>query len=177
MKALIFDTEATDLVTNTLLRESHQPRIVEFAGKIVEDDGSERGEFHFMCNPGVTIPDKVTEITGIANADVAEQPYFEHYAPEMADFFAQADAVVAHNLSYDWFVVNHELDRVGQTMMWPNIRICTVEETEWFKGFRLNLSALHEHLFGEAFSGAHRAKEDVDALARCYLKLRETGDL
>jgi hypothetical protein len=49
---------------------------------------------------------------------------------------------------------------------WPR-RICTVEQTQHIKGFRLNLSGLHEFLFGEKFSGAHRAKVDVAALVRC----------
>jgi len=52
-----------------------------------------------------------------------------------------------------------------------------VQETEWIKGHRLSLSALHEELFGEPFSGAHRARVDVDALTRCFNELRQRGDI
>ena len=59
---------------------------------------------------------------------------------------------------------------------WPRL-CCTVENTEWLHGHRLSLSALHEELFGEPFSGAHRARTDVAALTRCYLELVKRGDL
>lgn len=177
MKALIFDTEATQLVTNSLVKEQHQPRIIEFFGQIVEDDGTILEELEFMCNPGIPIPEKVTEITGIRDEDVADAGSFAKHAYALQQFIARSEAVVAHNLSYDWFVVNTEFERLGKKVEWPNIRICTVEETEWIKGFRLNLSALHEHLFGEPFAGAHRAREDVQALTRCYLELRRLGEI
>ena len=49
--------------------------------------------------------------------------------------------------------------------------VCTVELTEHKKGYRLKLSDLHEHLFGEDFKEAHDARADADALARCYVAL------
>jgi DNA polymerase III epsilon subunit-like protein len=177
MKALIFDTEATQLVTNSLVKEQHQPRIIEFFGQIVDDEGTIHEELEFMCNPGISIPEKVTEITGIKDEDVAGAQPFATFAGQVKEIIERADAVVAHNLSYDWFVVNQEMDRNGVKVDWPKIRICTVEETEWIKGFRLNLSALHEHLFDEPFSGAHRAREDVGALTRCYLELRRLEEI
>jgi DNA polymerase III epsilon subunit-like protein len=177
MKALIFDTEATQLVTNSLVKEQHQPRIIEFFGQTVDDEGTVHEELEFMCNPGISIPEKVTEITGIKDEDVAGAQPFATFAGQVKEIIERADAVVAHNLSYDWFVVNQEMDRVGVKVDWPKIRICTVEETEWINGFRLNLSALHEHLFGEPFSGAHRAREDVQALTRCYLELRRAEEI
>jgi hypothetical protein len=40
---------------------------------------------------------------------------------------------------------------------------------------RLTLSNLHEHLFGEKFKDAHRARSDVMALVRVARELRRRG--
>jgi hypothetical protein len=39
------------------------------------------------------------------------------------------------------------------------------------------MSALHQHLFGEPFEGAHRAKQDTLALLRCCVELLHKGML
>jgi DNA polymerase III epsilon subunit-like protein len=179
MRALIFDTETTDLIANSLLPEKHQPRIIEFFGHIVEDDGTVVRELDFLCHPGHRLEKVTTNITGITDEMLKDAKPFSAFEGEVRALIGEADAVVAHNLSYDFDVVNFELKRCGtlDRVKWPAIRICTVQETEWFKGFRLNLSGLHEHLFGEPFSGAHRARVDVAALTRCYVELRKRGDL
>ena len=177
MRALLFDTETTDLIHNSLISDKTQPRIIEFYGHVIEDDGTVLDQLEFRCNPGIRIPPKITEITGISNADVNDKPPFRHRVPEIQRLMNWADAVVAHNLAYDYAVVNQEMKRMGSELKWPKIKVCTVQETEWFKGFRLSLSNLHEHLFGEGFENAHRAKNDVDALTRCWLHMRKSGDV
>jgi len=176
-RTLIFDTETTSLVSNSLLREDLQPRIIEFYGQIVDETGKQIEELEFICDPGVPITEEITRITGISAQDVKGKKRFADHADSVIRLLQSADSVVAHNLSYDWFVVNVEMKRLGLKPEWPLIRICTVEETEWIKGYRLNLGALHEELFGERFSGAHRARTDVEALTRCFIALRERGDI
>jgi len=39
------------------------------------------------------------------------------------------------------------------------------------KGYRLKLAQLYEHLFGETFPDAHRARNDVQALRRICVEL------
>ena len=85
----------------------------------------------------------------------------------------EADSIVAHNLSYDLDIVNFEMDRCDKKAKWPLCRICTVEETEWLKGHRLKLADLFEHLTNEQFKDAHRARNDVKALTRCFNELRK----
>tara|TARA_Y100000310_G_C20463774_1_gene706618 strand:+ start:355 stop:888 length:534 start_codon:yes stop_codon:yes gene_type:complete len=177
VKTLIFDTETTALVPNSLIDEKHQPHVTEFYGHVINEKGKQLHELTFLCNPGVKIPDKVVRITGITDELLKDEPSFAAFDDMVVALIDQADEVVAHNLSYDMFVIDTELKRLGKAARWPLKRLCTVEETEWFKGFRLNLGTLHEHLFGEPFKGAHRAKGDVDALTKCFLELRERGDL
>lgn len=176
-KTLVFDTETTALVANSLISEKHQPHIIEFYGCIVDESGAVTKELDFLCDPGVPVTDEITRITGIKPSDVKGQSSFKDRAKEVHELICEADSVVAHNLSFDMSVVDSEFSRIGASTSWPKIRVCTVEETEWFKGYRLSLSALHEHLFGKAFAGAHRAKVDVMALVRCFNELRIRGDV
>lgn len=173
MKALIFDTETTDLVGHELMDDSHQPRIIEFFGHIVDDEGTVHAELEFLCNPGINLQKIITDITGLKDSDLTDAKPFSAHAAAVADLIQSADAVVAHNLAFDYRMVELEMRRIGVQVQWPIIRICTVQETEWLKGRRMKESDLYEYLFGEPFTGAHRAKADVLALTRIYHELRK----
>ncbi len=176
MKHLILDTETTALVSNSLLDQKYQPRIIEFYGCLVDDDGELIRELEFFVDPGMPIPAEVTKITGIKPEDLkGAQPWRAH-APEVKALIEEAHIVVAHNLSYDSFVIGSEMQRLGREVSWP-FGVCTVESTEHLKGHRLKLSDLHELLFGEPFTGAHRARVDVAALKRCYFELINRGEI
>lgn len=179
MKYLILDTETTGLFKNCELPLGQQPRVIEFFGHIVSDDGEVHEELEFIVDPGIPISEEITKITGIKPEDVAGKPRFLTEEGRVRAIIGRADAIVAHNLSYDWAVINTELKRAGteDKVKWPVTRICTVQETEWIKGHRMNLSMLHEHLFGKPFTGAHRARVDVAATTRCFLELKARGDL
>lgn len=177
MKTLIFDTETTALIQNRLVAEANQPRIIEFCGGLYDSEAQLIRELDFLCDPGVPITEEITKITGIKPEDVAGKKRFASHAADVRELIAEADVVVAHNLTYDMAVVNFELGRLQTAVEWPVDLVCTVEGTEHLLGYRLNLSALHQFLFDEPFSGAHRAKVDVTALARCYFELVRRGEL
>ena len=65
-----------------------------------------------------------------------------------------------------------EADRIGTKIVWPK-GICTVEATIHLIGRRMTLSELYQHLFGDSFAGAHRARRDVEALVRCCVELKK----
>jgi DNA polymerase-3 subunit alpha len=176
-RTLIFDTETTGLVGNSLLREAHQPRVIEFFGNVVDAKGKVTDELEFFANPGIPIPPIITRITGITSETLVGEKPFRENAEAVKSLLWSCDSVVAHNLSFDMAIIDFEMKRMELDCDWPDIRICTVEQTEWFKGHRLNLQALHEHLFDEGFEDAHRARNDVNALTRCFNELRERGDI
>jgi DNA polymerase III epsilon subunit-like protein len=105
---------------------------------------------------------------------LADAPKFSEKAEELKALIESHDEVIAHNATFDMTMVDNEMKRCGLTVNWPTV-ICTVEATEFMKGHRLKLANLHELLFGEVFLGAHRAENDVRALARCLLQLRAMG--
>lgn len=173
MRPFIFDTETTGLVTNSLVALRSQPRAIEFFGHAPESSE----ELEFFCDPGVPLSDEVSAITGIKREDLAGAHPFGYYAERVVAMIEAADAVVAHNLSYDMAIVDFELRRLDLSVNWPRRKICTVEATEHLVGHRLKLNDLHQLLFGEPFSGAHRARTDVMALTRCFNELAVRGEL
>lgn len=177
MLTLIFDTETTGLISNSSVPLVKQPRLIEYYGALVSQDGTVHSELEFICNPGISISDEVKKITGLSDSDTADKPPFHHHLSAVQKQVSEAHAVVAHNLSYDMSILDNEARRAGSFLVWPNTRVCTVEATQHYKGFRLSLQALHEHLFGEGFPSAHRARNDVGALIRCWKELVARDDI
>lgn len=190
MKHLIFDTETTALVSNSLRPIDKQPRIIEFFGYLIDKDQFDlymedgwddkklhHRQLHTYIDPGIDIPEEVTKITGITKEKLKGAPPFKDVADEIKRFIESADVVVAHNISYDMSVVDFELSRIGRTVAWPRRRICTVEHTECIKGHRLKLMDLHLELFGIGFEKAHSAENDVKATTRCYMELMKRGEI
>jgi len=178
MKTLVFDTETTGLIKNRTTPAGRQPEIIEFYGTLVDlATGEVDQELDLLIKPERPITDEITRITGIDDSMVAEAPPFKEVADQIRAIISSADAVIAHNLSFDMDMVEHEFTRLDQTVPWPVERVCTVEQTVHLKGRRLRLIDLHELLFGEPFKEAHRAKNDTQALIRCAVELTKRGEL
>lgn len=178
MDYIVFDTETTGLVRHQAVQLKDQPHVIEFAGirlKDVKGKLKEVKRLNFLCKPPVQITEEITKITGITQKMVEKEKSFKAYASPLVQFFQASDVAIAHNFSFDEAMINFEFRRIKIPWIWPKRCICTVEATEYVKSRRMKLQELHEHLFGEAFSGAHRAMTDVEALARCVIKLNEEG--
>lgn len=177
MKVIVFDTETTGLVQPLSLPLDKQPEIIElFAIKYDLKKDKKLGEVHYLFEPQKSISDVITKITGLSDKDVEGKPRFGHHAKAISNYLQKADAVIAHNFKFDQSMIEFEMKRVGLAVKWPR-RICTVEQTMHIKHRRMKLNELHEYLFGESFSGAHRARADVEALLKCVKKLYKDGAL
>lgn len=172
----MLDTETTGLLKNHIKPLNELPEIIEFYGAIVDlKTGKISSELDTLVKPTRPIPDEPRKITGITDETVAEAPTFLSILPQVDDLFEQAGMLIAHNLSYDMEIISIEYERLGKEPKWPMVKICTVEQTVHLKGYRLSLTALHELLFGETFSEAHRAGPDTKALIRCAVAMNEKG--
>jgi DNA polymerase III epsilon subunit-like protein len=185
-KVSLLDTETTGLIENTLVADEHWPHVIEvfilrLELKFDEADNllgvTEMGTVNKLIKPPIPISEEIRLITGIDDAMVADAPIFIQAADEIQSAIEEADEMVAHNLSFDHQILGMEFRRIGREVAWPEQKTCTVEASEHLQGKRLNLSALHLHLFGEGFANAHRAEYDVRAMARCYLKLVEQKEI
>lgn len=167
----IFDVETSGLISNRLVALDKQPHILEFFACRCDLTTGEIGEeLEFLAKPPLKELDpKITKITGLTLEKLADAKPFAEHVDKVCEFLKE-HPVCAHNLKFDMEMVELELERLQRKHEWPR-QICTVASTIHLKGHRLNLGALHELLFEEKFSGAHRARVDVLALARCATEL------
>jgi DNA polymerase III subunit epsilon len=185
VKALLFDTETNGLITNASIKLDKQPSVIEFYACLADlNTGEIENELETLVKPPKPLSDKpnfgdkktITEITGITNEMLQDAPPFAEVAARIAKIIETAPLVISHNLSFDKEVLDFEFQRLERKLDWPQL-ICSVEATVFLKGYRLSMTALHEHLFGEPFPDAHRAKVDVQALLRCCTQLKHRGIL
>ena len=175
MLALIFDTETTGIPKHPKARDEVQPRVIEFAGLLIDEQGGEVDRLEFLCNPGQPLEEIITKITGLTDDDLADQPPFADFMGRLAALFERADALVAHNLPFDRTLIELELARLGNPEFpWPRINVCTVQENAERWGRRPKLTELYQEVVGEPLAQTHRAMDDVEALARVVV---ETGVL
>lgn len=174
-----FDTETTGLIKPSVNNLCDQPYITEiYMGKFSEC-GELIGEFESFVKPKVKITKEITKITGITNEDVEYSPSFVEIFDKMAEFMTGVSILSAHNLAFDRNMLANEMLRCDKVLNfpWPLEHICTVRASKHLEGHRMALMALHEYLFNEPFSGAHRAKTDVIAQSRCFFELVSRGDI
>lgn len=178
MIALVFDLETDGLINNTAIRQEKWPRVIEFCGKAVNlGTGELVDEYTTLIDPNRNVSSVITKITGIKNEMLRGQHLFPRHIDRIKGLISSSDCVIAHNATFDKTVLDLECKRNEiEAIKWTDVK-CTVELTEHYKGHRMKLADLHEHLFGEGITGAHRAEADVNALIRICRKLFENGEL
>lgn len=187
-KILYFDTETTGLRDfNKPLDHPDQPKLVQFSGIFENfEEKKNLNTIDLIIKPTEwVIPDDVVKFHGITHKKGLE--YGTHYESALCLFhelYNKADYVVAHNIEYDWFVMNHMYTYFGTVdePLWNSSKHrCTMKLTTQVvklpptSGKRENkwpkLQELHKFLFGHEFEGAHNSFNDVQAMQRCYHEL------
>jgi len=159
-----FDTETTGL-------SPIEDRVVEIAGAAFGPDGSPLGCFEQLVDPGIPIPEALTQIHGITDAMVQGKPRIEQVLPEFLRFAGDA-VLVAHNAPYDVSMLMVTLLKMGAVPTPGNLVLdtCTLARAA-FPGARdYRLGTIAEHL-GIARGRAHRALADVEACREVFLRV------
>lgn len=148
---LVCDIEGTELLKPDAALLQDQPHLVEFAGIKLDDNLVETGRLHFLCNPGVPLPELFTKITHITQDDIKDAPSFTVKYPDLVEFFLGQRELVAHNLSYDESIIKYSLMRIDKLLHfpWPPVHICTADISATFRGYRLGMADLHQLAAGE----------------------------
>ena len=173
-RIIAFDTETTGL------NPHDGDRIIEFAAVEIKvgDDGRvlSTRPHQLLFNPGIPIPRKVVEITGIDDDAVADAPAFEEGARRVRRVLHGAVAV-AHNFAFDRNFLTAEFARNGLT--WPE---CTAEIDTVDLSIRLFPDARGHKLEKVAqrlevtLDRAHRATDDAEACGRCFVEMARRFD-
>jgi len=174
-----FDTETTGL------RAFDGDKIIEVG--IVKLTLDERGEvvaredYSQLVNPGIPIPRKSTEITGIRDADVANAPAFSDIAQDVYEWLGSGIAV-AHNFPFDLGFLDQELRNSGLHWPEPVAEIDTVDLS--MKVFSDPNGHRVSHKLGDlakrcdvSLENAHRATDDAAACGLCFAYLLRRAEV
>jgi len=174
---LFFDTETTGLLRSTECDLSQQPYITEICAIRTDHEFNQIGIFETFVKPPIPIPEKITQITGINDATVANAKPFPAIYDKLVEIFIGTRTAVAHNLSFDMGMLWAELSRMEAEYKfpWSPVWHCTVEKSMPIEHRRIKLGRLHEIATGSPHVGAHRARNDVLALITCYKWMRKKG--
>lgn len=123
--------------------------------------------FGTLINPGRTVPDRITAITGIASEDVVSAPYIADVLSDLRAFVGD-HPVLGHRVSFDLSF----LSRFNIGTHNPAIDTYELASVVLPTAPRYNLTSLTAQV-GLELEHAHRALDDAIATARLYWVLWE----
>ncbi len=154
---VFFDIEATGL-------DIQADRIIEIACVRLLPDGQRR-TFESLVNPSRPIPEIVTELTGISDEDVEDQPGFSEIAMSLTMLLEDADLAGYNALGFDVPMLFEEFARVGRPLPGPEDQVVIDALDILRKNEVRTLEWTHNYYFGSGLPDAHRALADVIATA------------
>lgn len=102
--AIVFDTETTGIGSNA--------RIIEIGALLIGDDNTPIYEYDQLLQPHAKLSAGITELTGITDADLADQPDAEFVIPQFLTAIRPI-LLIGHNVSFDIRMLNIEGGLLG----------------------------------------------------------------
>jgi len=121
-----------------------------------------RETFHTRVNPGMPIPPRVTEITGITDADVKEAPPFKEIAAKVLEFIGDADLGGFNVERFDLVILERELFAAGLKFPWRGRAIYDAQRVYHLHEKR-DLKAAYLFYCGKILTNGHTAMGDTEA--------------
>jgi DNA polymerase-3 subunit epsilon len=166
MREIVFDTETTGL--NPLTGD----RMVEI-GCVELFNRVETGRhFHAYFNPGRTMPAGAEAVHGLSDIFLSDKPGFHETCEDLLEFIGESP-LIAHNASFDFGFLNHELTLCGRPLVCMSRMIDTLAiARQRHPGAKHSLDALCTR-FGvdRSLRIKHGALIDAQLLAQCYIEL------
>ena len=166
MREIVFDTETTGL------SPLNGDRMVEI-GCVELINRVETGRtFHAYFNPGRPMPSEAQAVHGLSDAFLADKSSFHERCEELLDFIGDAP-LVAHNASFDFGFLNHELGSCGRALVCLTRMVDTlVLARQRHPGAKHSLDALcTRYGIDRSLRIKHGALIDAQLLAQCYVEL------
>ena len=158
---IVFDIETTGLSAASCM-------ITEI-GAVKVKNGEILDRFSAFVNPGVPIPEKIVELTGITDEMVADAPDISVVLPQFLEFCGDR-MLVAHNANFDTSFIRVAAERCG--LQFTNPYLDTVAVSHYVnptaKNHKLDTLA---KLYDLGDFNHHRATDDAEMLASIFTKM------
>ena len=166
MREIVFDTETTGL------DPVGGDRIVEIGCVEMLNRGETGRHFHAYFNPGRSMPAGAQAVHGLTDVFLSDKPTFAERVEELLEFIEDSP-LVAHNASFDFGFLNHELGLCGRGVVCTTRMVDTLTlARSRHPGAKHSLDALCTR-FG--VDRSHRVKHgallDAQLLAQVYIEL------
>jgi len=165
---VFFDLETTGL-------SKTNDRIVEIAMTKINPDKS-REDFYSRVNPGIEIPKVASDIHGILNSDLENEPDFKSISNEVFEFIKGCDLGGFNIHRFDVPFLFEEFGRCGIMLNTRSIDIVDpfviIRKME-----KRDLGSLYERYTGKTLDDAHSAGADNLATIEIFEKQIEMYDL
>ncbi|NPA53696.1 MAG: 3'-5' exonuclease [Aquificae bacterium] len=138
---------------------------IKYQGNIIVD------KFWQLVKPDFgLLPSHITQLTGITNAMVVDQPKIEDVLPDFLRFIKNT-IIVGHNVGFDLSFLNYNLKKLNKQII-KNPHICTDALARRIMPDidSKSLSNLAYH-FNIPFPKQHRAMSDAEVTLKVFLKM------
>jgi DNA polymerase-3 subunit epsilon len=166
MREIVFDTETTGL------SPQNGDRLVEIGCLEMVNRVETGRHFHCYFNPGRPMPSEAEAVHGLSDRFLSDKPAFAEKVEDLLEFIGDSP-LVAHNASFDFGFVNHELGQCGRAPVCTSRMVDTLAIARTrFPGAKHSLDALCAR-FGVDRSARvkHGALIDAQLLAQVYVEL------
>ncbi len=160
----VFDLETTGL------RPYQKDEIIAVGATFIDRMETGKINFYQLVNPGRSIPQKATEITGITEKDVEDKPEIEEVLKEFMELI-EGRILVAHHAAFDLAFINLKLSKLtGGSIIIPTLDTallarCLLPEIENF-----SLENLCQY-FNIPVEERHHALGDAIMTAKLFISL------
>ncbi|MDR0306983.1 MAG: hypothetical protein LBI42_09140 [Chitinispirillales bacterium] len=161
------DFAAIDVETTGL--DFKNDRVIE-VGAVRFINGKPEKEFSTFINPGVSIPEHITQLTHICDEDVKLAPRFNDIANELLEFIGTLP-LCGHQIEFDQTFINEELKRAGLKAIAPQLLDTALLSRILLQPIgRFSLKHVCESL-SVTLDNAHRALHDAKASGEAACQL------
>ncbi|MBI3616590.1 MAG: 3'-5' exonuclease [Candidatus Omnitrophica bacterium] len=136
-------------------------RIVEIAMVRLTPEGVQ-DRFQSRVNPGMPIPPRVSQITGITNQDVKEAPPFKEIAAKVLEFIGDADLGGFNVERFDLIILEREMFAAGIKFEWRGRTIYDAQKVYHLHEKR-TLKAAYQFYCSKDLVNQHTAMGDTEA--------------
>lgn len=158
---ICFDIETTGLSAN-------RDKITEI-GAVKVENGQITDTFSTFANPGMPIPAKITELTGITDAMVKDAPSQSEAVSAFLEF-AGDNVLVAHNAPFDTSFIRRACENMNREYNYTSIDTVAISRAILTDIKNCKLDTVAKYLRLGDFNH-HRATDDAEMLARIFINL------